>query len=139
ENALLPGLVNRELKVASFTSDLYGALKNESVNYNNKIPYSWITSQFTAQHYPLEAIQSAVNLEIHSDQNPRMELKIEGSNVQLPNLDLFNVAVELATRESITPSFHEQSHPFAADHWEIWKEHVLTIGSMMISQAIGLP
>ncbi|RWS11061.1 glycosylphosphatidylinositol anchor attachment 1 protein-like protein [Dinothrombium tinctorium] len=255
ENALLPGLVNREFKEASFASDLYGALKNESVNYNNKIPYSWITSQFrriglevyrqkfilkypfgkqykykgenvyailraprsasteaivlstpyrgfdsihgttlpgiammiaiakyflsknywakdiiflisdhelvgmqawldayhdieknaysSIDYEKLEGrsgpIQGAINLEIHSDQNSRVELKIEGLNGQLPNLDLFNVAVELATRESITPTFHGQSHPFAADHWEIWKEHALTIGSMMISQAIGLP
>ncbi|CAG2122301.1 unnamed protein product, partial [Medioppia subpectinata] len=43
-------------------------------------------------------IQAAINLEIHSSVSSHLDIKIEGLNGQLPNLDLFNVAVELCTR-----------------------------------------
>ncbi|KAI1301930.1 Glycosylphosphatidylinositol anchor attachment 1 protein [Halotydeus destructor] len=84
-------------------------------------------------------IQAAINLEIHSTMSSRLEIKIEGLNGQLPNLDLFNVAVELATRESVTPTFHGESHPYVGDQLETWKQYAITTGSMMISQGITLP
>ncbi|RWS21655.1 glycosylphosphatidylinositol anchor attachment 1 protein-like protein, partial [Leptotrombidium deliense] len=255
ENALLPGLVNREFSLGNLANQYFDGLKNESSNQVGKLPSSWITSRFRqiglevykqsfVLNYPFSnkkkykgeniyallraprapnteaivlstpyrafdsphgstipgiavmlavakyfvsknywakdiiflisdhelvgmqawlnayhdvgrngyscidyevleqrsgPIQGAINLEIHSDISSRMEIKIEGLNGQLPNLDLFNVAVELATRESITPTFHGKSHPFSTDQWEIWKEHAITISSMMISQGIGLP
>lgn len=74
-------------------------------------------------------IQGAVNLEIHGTKNARLELKIEGLNGQLPNLDLFNVAVELATRESVTPTFHGNSQPYTTDGWESWKQYAYTTGN----------
>lgn len=85
------------------------------------------------------AIQAAVNLEIHGDKLSQIEIKIEGLNGQLPNLDLFNVAVELCTRESITPTFHGYTHPVGMTNYEIWKQYALTTGAMMISQGITLP
>lgn len=84
-------------------------------------------------------IQAALNLEIHSQEISRLELKIEGLNGQLMNLDLFNIAVELATRESVTPTFHARSHPFSPDPVELATEYALTTVSMMISQAKNYP
>lgn len=84
-------------------------------------------------------IQAAVNLEIHSTKTSRLEIKIEGLNGQLVNLDLFNVAVELATRESVTPTFHGYSHSYQGSEWETWKQHAATIGAMMMAQGITLP
>lgn len=84
-------------------------------------------------------IQAAINLEIHSEISSRIDIKIEGLNGQLPNLDLFNVAVELCTRESITATFHGQSQPMETDSFELWKQYAITTGSMMISQGITLP
>ena len=74
------------------------------------------------------AIQGAVNLEIHSHKMSRIDIKIEGLNGQLPNLDLFNVAVELATRESVTPTFHGLSHPYSGQPMEVWKQYATSIG-----------
>ncbi|XP_054164940.1 glycosylphosphatidylinositol anchor attachment 1 protein-like [Oppia nitens] len=85
------------------------------------------------------AIQAAINLEIHSHIFSNLDIKIEGLNGQLPNLDLFNVAVELCTRESVSPTFHGKSQPIENDEFELWKEYATTTASMMISQAIGLP
>lgn len=74
-------------------------------------------------------IQAAINLQIYEEDIARLEIKIEGLNGQLPNLDLFNVAVELSTRESITPTFHGKSHPFSADFYEVSKDYALTTGN----------
>lgn len=74
-------------------------------------------------------IQAAINLEIHGLKNTRIEIKIEGLNGQLPNLDLFNVAVEIASRESITPTFHGKSHLFVNDGWELYKDYATTVGN----------
>lgn len=78
------------------------------------------------------AIQGAVNLEIHSSKMSRLDIKIEGLNGQLPNLDLFNVAVELATRESVTPTFHGMSHPYSGQPFEVWKEYATSVGMNII-------
>lgn len=85
------------------------------------------------------AIQAAVNLELKSNKVSHLNLKIEGLNGQLPNLDLFNVAVELATRESVTPTFHGSSHPYSGREIDVWIKYAKTIGSMMVSQASSLP
>lgn len=85
------------------------------------------------------AIQAAINIEMKSSKISHLNLKIEGLNGQLPNLDLFNVAVELATRESVTPTFHGSSHPYSGRDFDVWKRYAITIGSMMVSQASSLP
>lgn len=73
-------------------------------------------------------IQAAVNLELQSELSSRLDVKIEGFNGQLPNLDLFNVAVELATRESATPTFHGKSHLFSSSSSNLWSEQAKTLG-----------
>lgn len=82
------------------------------------------------------SIQAAVILDINATRMSRMDLKIEGLNGQLPNLDLFNTAVELATHESITPTFHGKSHSYADD---AWPDYVETVGKMMVSQGSSFP
>lgn len=82
------------------------------------------------------SIQAAIILDINVTRMSRMDLKIEGLNGQLPNLDLFNIAVELATHESITPTFHGRSHSYAED---AWADYIETIGKMMVSQGSSFP
>ena len=83
----------------------------------------------------LGVIQAAINLEITSELTPNLDVRIEGLNGQLTNLDLFNVVVEIATRESIDATFHQYSHLFSPDQVEVWLEYAKTIGSMMSTQA----
>ena len=79
-------------------------------------------------------IQAAINLELNIRLSSRLDIKIEGFNGQLPNLDLFNVAVELATRESVTPTFHGRSHLFTSNHVELWIEYAQTLGTGLFSK-----
>lgn len=95
------------------------------------------------EHEPLVGtsgpIQAAVNLELDSHLISLIDIKIEGLNGQLPNLDLFNVAVELSTRESLTPTLHHRSHPYAGPELEVWQQYAATVLSMMASQMTGSP
>ncbi|KAJ8964724.1 hypothetical protein NQ317_009211 [Molorchus minor] len=51
------------------------------------------------------AIQAAVNLELHSQEIGQIDLKIEGLNGQLPNLDLFNLVSKMCGKEGVYQTF----------------------------------
>lgn len=101
---------------------------------------AWLQSYFnfdTYDHYPIKSeelkarsgiIQAAINLEFTTKSTPNLDIRIEGLNGQLPNLDLFNVVVEIASRESVDATFHKYSHVFSPDQSEIWQEYAKTIG-----------
>lgn len=52
------------------------------------------------------AIQAAINLEIPDGNIRYFDIKIEGMNGQLPNLDLFNLVVKICNQEGVDVSFH---------------------------------
>lgn len=54
------------------------------------------------------SIQAAINLEIANEKNTHLNIKIEGLNGQLPNLDLVNLVVKLCRREGIRPTLHKR-------------------------------
>jgi len=54
------------------------------------------------------ALQAALNLEIGTDTISRLDVRIEGLNGQLPNLDFVNTAVRLCKREGITPTLQKR-------------------------------
>lgn len=74
-------------------------------------------------------------LELESFNPPFIQLKLEGFNGQLPNLDLFNVAVELCNRESVPVSFHGDSFYHTENEWANWLRKGRTMLSMMNIQA----
>lgn len=81
-------------------------------------------------------MQAAIVLELTGNQFARVNIKIQGRFGQLPNLDLFNLVVELAARESVTPYFHNKSVPFGiSDDLELYKHHLETAVSFVTTQA----
>lgn len=80
-------------------------------------------------------MQAAIILELYGKEFTRVNVKIQGLYGQLPNLDLFNLVIELATRESITPYFHDKSMPFDLTTEELYKHHLETALSFMKTQA----
>ena len=54
------------------------------------------------------ALQAAINLELGPDRISRMNIKVEGLNGQLPNLDLVNTAVKLSRKERIPTALHKR-------------------------------
>lgn len=62
-------------------------------------------------------IQAAVNLELHSSRIKRIDVKLVGLNGQLPNLDMFNLVIELCLRESVHTTFHDQVRDSSCIHF----------------------
>ncbi len=58
------------------------------------------------------SIQAALNLEIAGDTVHRFNMKLEGLNGQLPNLDLVNTIARLCRREGIPPTLHKRVRSF---------------------------
>ena len=60
-------------------------------------------------HGDLEAragsLQAAINLEISHEKFTHLNVKVEGLNGQLPNLDLVNLVTKLAIKEGLPPMF----------------------------------
>lgn len=85
------------------------------------------------------AIQAAINLEFHSPDIGVIDLKVEGLNGQLPNLDLFNLVTKLIIKENIWHTFKGRANKKFNDFYGEWKYSVQTMLSMVGTQATGIP
>lgn len=85
------------------------------------------------------AIQAAVNLEIHSTRIGQMDIKIEGLNGQLPNLDLFNLASKMCTKEGLYHTFKNKGPEYHRDPVKEWKYYFSNLLAMVATQATGIP
>ena len=85
------------------------------------------------------SIQAAINLELSSEFPTHINLKIEGLNGQLPNLDLVNLVTRLVSREGLRPMLHSvEEHP-RPDSYKGFIKSLKTLVYMMTSQATGVP
>ena len=85
------------------------------------------------------SIQAAINLELASEFPTHINLKIEGLNGQLPNLDLINLVNRLVAREGLRGMFHGiEEHP-KPDSYKGYMKSLKTLLYMMGSQASGVP
>jgi glycosylphosphatidylinositol transamidase len=63
-------------------------------------------------------IQAAINLEITTEKISHINVKIDGLNGQLPNLDLVNLVYRLCMREGVHQMFQGvEDHP-RPDSWK---------------------
>ncbi|XP_071642867.1 glycosylphosphatidylinositol anchor attachment 1 protein isoform X2 [Temnothorax longispinosus] len=85
------------------------------------------------------SIQAAINLEFHAMRITSIDVKIEGLNGQLPNLDLFNLAQNMIAKEGIRHSFQRRFDVNYRDKLKSWWYHFNTLMSMVATQATGIP
>ncbi|CAB0037830.1 unnamed protein product [Trichogramma brassicae] len=85
------------------------------------------------------SIQAAINLELHSMAITSIDVKIEGLNGQLPNLDLFNLAQNMISKEGIRRSFQRRFDTYERDPVKKWSYHFNTLMSMIMAQSTGIP
>ncbi|CAG0887606.1 unnamed protein product [Cyprideis torosa] len=88
------------------------------------------------------SIQAAVNLEIPHVPFSHMEVKVEGLNGQLPNLDLVNLAHRLCNRERVVHTF--KGLPVRYDNGggsdlDGYVNNLYTLSQMVLEQAVGVP
>lgn len=85
------------------------------------------------------SIQAAINLELSSPRLTHLNVKVEGLNGQLPNLDLVNLVNRLAAREGVHQMFHGvEDHPRAGSY-NGYMRSLKTMLNMMTTQATGVP
>lgn len=81
-------------------------------------------------------LQAALVVDLMGKQFSRINIKLQGMYGQLPNLDLFNLIVELASRESVTPYFHDKSLPYGfQSEMELYQHNLETAISFIKNQA----
>ncbi|XP_043263869.1 glycosylphosphatidylinositol anchor attachment 1 protein [Colletes gigas] len=85
------------------------------------------------------SIQAAINLELHSMKISSIDVKVEGLNGQLPNLDLFNLAQNMIAKGGIRQSFHRRFDIKYKDKFKNWWYHFNTLLMMIATQATGVP
>ncbi|XP_060080129.1 glycosylphosphatidylinositol anchor attachment 1 protein-like [Ylistrum balloti] len=83
-------------------------------------------------------IQAALNLEIPAGNILSYNVKIEGLNGQLPNLDFFNLVVRLCKREGVDVTLHKQNDPFLWNTLPGYRSSLSNMMQMMWTQASGI-
>lgn len=84
------------------------------------------------------AIQAAINLELHDSTIGQVDIKIEGLNGQLPNLDLFNLAAKMLVKEGVHHTFKNRPNKLFRDSFKDWAYNFQTLMAMVATQATGV-
>lgn len=85
------------------------------------------------------AIQAAVNLELHAESISHIDIKVEGLNGQLPNLDLVNLMHRMCSKESVKHTFKNRENANFRDEFSEWSYSFTTLMAMVSTQATGIP
>uniref|UniRef100_A0A0B7B3S5 Uncharacterized protein n=1 Tax=Arion vulgaris TaxID=1028688 RepID=A0A0B7B3S5_9EUPU len=87
-------------------------------------------------------IQAAINFELPLENVQYYNIKLEGLNGQLPNLDLVNLVVRLCRRERARVAIHhsfDKKYDSSGESFEEYKSALKTMLNMMWYQASGAP
>lgn len=68
----------------------------------------------------------------------QIDIKIEGLNGQLPNLDLFNLASKMCSKEGVYHTFKNRVTTFSKDPIKEWWNYFKNLLSMMATQTTGV-
>ncbi|CAH2097898.1 unnamed protein product [Euphydryas editha] len=86
------------------------------------------------------SIQAAINLEFHTPKFKYIEVKVEGLNGQLPNLDLVNLVHKLCVKSGIHHSYkNSYSWIRTRNKMDEWVNGIWTMLGMASAQIAGVP
>lgn len=85
------------------------------------------------------AIQAGINLEVHSPHVTHLDVRLEGLNGQLPNLDLVNLIHRLCQRENVPHTFKNRADHPRPETLQGWLHQLSTLLAMVTAQASGVP
>ncbi|XP_039748047.1 glycosylphosphatidylinositol anchor attachment 1 protein [Pararge aegeria] len=108
--------------------------------------FEWITTDHSKSLDPgvlkgrSGSIQAAINLEFHTPKIKYVEVKVEGLNGQLPNLDLVNLVHKLCVKSGIHHSYkNSYSWIRSRNVIEEWVNNIWTMLGMASAQIAGVP
>lgn len=85
------------------------------------------------------AIQAAINLELQSFDLKFIDVKIEGLNGQLPNLDLVNLVQRISVKEGFISGHRQTAPQRRSGARSTWEENFRHMISMLLTQSTGVP
>lgn len=85
------------------------------------------------------SIQAAINLEIQSFDNDYIDVKVEGLNGQLPNLDLLNLVQRIALKEGLSSGHKQTSNVRRSGVKSAITTNLRHMLSMILTQSTGVP
>ncbi|KAJ8869287.1 hypothetical protein PR048_030860 [Dryococelus australis] len=85
------------------------------------------------------AIQAAINLELHAEKIGHVDVKVEGLNGQLPNLDLVNLVHRMCSKEGVRHTFKNKDNVNYRSPVKEWVYQLKTLMAMVTAQATGVP
>ncbi|ESO06706.1 hypothetical protein HELRODRAFT_64118 [Helobdella robusta] len=85
------------------------------------------------------SIQAALNLELTSKYVGRVNVKFEGVNGRLPNLDLFNTVERLFHKEGLRIIIQKKVLEYSSSEWQRYLHSTKQMLIMMWNQASGIP
>ncbi|XP_031625830.1 glycosylphosphatidylinositol anchor attachment 1 protein [Contarinia nasturtii] len=84
------------------------------------------------------SIQAAINLELQSFDLNYIDVKIEGLNGQLPNLDLVNLVQRIAAKEGFISGHRQSSNIKRSGAKSTWEENFQHMMSMVLTKSTGV-
>lgn len=85
------------------------------------------------------SIQAAINLELQSFDLNYIDVKIEGLNGQLPNLDLVNLVQRISVKEGFISGHRQATNSKRSGAKSTWEDNFRHMVSMLLAQSTGVP
>lgn len=85
------------------------------------------------------SIQAAINLELQSFDLKYIDVKIEGLNGQLPNLDLVNLVQRIGVKEGFVSGHRQTSTVRRSGAKSSWEDNFRHMILMLLTQSTGVP
>ncbi|XP_075154344.1 glycosylphosphatidylinositol anchor attachment 1 [Haematobia irritans] len=85
------------------------------------------------------SLQAALNIEVQDLDIDYVDVKIEGLNGQLPNLDMFNLVQRITSREGIVSGYKQTPQKKRRQHNQSVENNIKNLLAMILSQSTGVP
>ncbi|KAH8261744.1 hypothetical protein KR044_009680, partial [Drosophila immigrans] len=85
------------------------------------------------------SLQAALNIEVQDLEVDYVDVKIEGLNGKLPNLDMFNLVQRIMAREGVTSGYKQTPRKKRRSQLSSYEQNLRQMLSMLSSQATGVP
>ncbi|XP_001355319.1 glycosylphosphatidylinositol anchor attachment 1 protein [Drosophila pseudoobscura] len=85
------------------------------------------------------SLQAALNIEVQDLEIDYVDVKIEGLNGKLPNLDMFNLVQRIMAREGITSGYKQTLRKKRRSNPTVFEKNLRQMLSMLATQSSGVP
>ncbi|KAM8721188.1 hypothetical protein ACLKA7_007114 [Drosophila subpalustris] len=85
------------------------------------------------------SLQAALNIEVQDLEVDYVDVKIEGLNGKLPNLDMFNLVQRIMAREGVTSGYKQSPRKKRRSSLSNFEQNLRQMLSMLSTQSSGVP